>query len=429
MVKEFQISVYGELKKYNEVISKARCRIFYKYGNRNGTYITEEFANKLLSTIPYTPIKGIYKEEDFTDHGEERSQGNIYGIVPENPNIQWEKNVDVDGIEREYACCDVLLFTGIYKEAGDIVSKAQSMELYEPSIKGDWELIDGQKYYVFQDACFLGLQVLGKNVEPCFEGAAFFTMFNSLKEIVNKFNTGGKLMPKLTYKLSDDDKYRKLTELLNPKPVEGEDEEGDDHGPKDWDYVCMICQVYDDYAVVRNLTDDTFDRVYYTKDDANDTITIDRRERCYIVDVNESEKNILDTLEKNNGGTFEKINQTIEDLNQKNTELQSKVDAFTKEKATLEEENTSLKTFKKEVENKDKIEIINKYSKNLTDEVISTYKEKIDSYAINDLEKELAFELVKNTPSVFTNSGSGKIPKDGPESGIESLLDKYEDKK
>ena len=58
---EFPVSVYGKLEKYNDVLSKGRCRIFYKYGNRNGTYITDEFSEKLLSTIAYAPVKGIYE--------------------------------------------------------------------------------------------------------------------------------------------------------------------------------------------------------------------------------------------------------------------------------------------------------------------------------------------------------------------------------
>ena len=44
---EFSVSVYGNLEKYNDVLSKSRCRIFYKYGNRNGCYITDEYAEKL----------------------------------------------------------------------------------------------------------------------------------------------------------------------------------------------------------------------------------------------------------------------------------------------------------------------------------------------------------------------------------------------
>nr|DAH17951.1 MAG TPA: hypothetical protein [Caudoviricetes sp.] len=49
-------------------------RIFYKYANRNRTYIDDDFAEKLLNTLPYTPVSGIWDddEEDFTDHGSSR---------------------------------------------------------------------------------------------------------------------------------------------------------------------------------------------------------------------------------------------------------------------------------------------------------------------------------------------------------------------
>jgi hypothetical protein len=175
---EFPVTVYGNLEKYNEVLSKARCRIFYKYANRNGTYITDEFADKLLNSLPYAPVKGIYVPEDgdYSDHGEERDQGRIYGIVPENPNITWENHLDEDGVERSYACADVLIFTAIYKEASEIVGKSQSMELYGPSLKYHEAIVDGKRFIVFDEGCFLGLQVLGDQVEPCFEGASFYTL-------------------------------------------------------------------------------------------------------------------------------------------------------------------------------------------------------------------------------------------------------------
>ena len=145
IVKNIQVTIYGNLEKYNEVISKGRCRIFYKYGNRNGTYITDEFADILLSSIPYAPVKGIYDnfDEDYTDHGAKRSLGRIYGIVPENPNLSWEKHLDEDGVEREYACVDVLIFTGLYEEANQIVGKSQSMELYDKTLKYHKEVKNG----------------------------------------------------------------------------------------------------------------------------------------------------------------------------------------------------------------------------------------------------------------------------------------------
>ena len=80
---EFPVSIYGNVEKYNDIFSKARCRVFYKGANRNGTFITDEFAEELISTFKYIPVKGIHDGEDFTDHGTSRSEGQIYGIVPE----------------------------------------------------------------------------------------------------------------------------------------------------------------------------------------------------------------------------------------------------------------------------------------------------------------------------------------------------------
>ena len=70
------------------------------------------------------------------------------------------------------------------------------MELYVPSITGDWKIIDGQKCFVFKTGCFLGLQVLGNEVEPCFEGAAFFSLIDSLKTAINKIEKQNQVFKK-----------------------------------------------------------------------------------------------------------------------------------------------------------------------------------------------------------------------------------------
>ena len=72
---KFLITYFENLEQISPVLSKSRCRIFYKGKNRNGTFITDEFAEKLLSTLPYTPVKGIYDNfnDDYTDHGTNRN--------------------------------------------------------------------------------------------------------------------------------------------------------------------------------------------------------------------------------------------------------------------------------------------------------------------------------------------------------------------
>lgn len=453
IIKEFPITVYGNLEKYNDVISKARCRIFYKKDNRNGTYITDEFAERLISTIPYTPVKGIYDNfnEDYTDHGKERYLGRIYGIVPENPNFAWEEHEDEDGKVREYACVDILLFTALYEEAGDIVGKAQSMELYEPSIKGNWKVIEGKKVFVFEDACFLGLQVLGTEVEPCFEGAAFFSLYTSLKDMVEKIEQytlnfqkkteGGKEeMPSINFKLSDNQKHDALWTLLNPNY----NEEGG------WEVACAICDIYDDYAIVYNYENGSYERVYYKKDDNSDSLELGERKKCYIIDVTEEEKNALATIQALNGGNYVKADETfskVEDLEEKISDFEQKIEekdtaisTLTTERddaqhnyenaentiTTLNSELETLKSYKLQIETKEKEEVLSKYSEQLNDEILTSYREKIADYTASDLDKDLAYELVKSNPTIFTKNPQPRyIPKDGPKGGIEEILAKY----
>ena len=464
----FSLSLYGNITAYNKTLSLARCRIFYKGGNRNGTYITDEFAEKLIASLPYAPVKGIYDSmaEDFTDHGTQRYQGRIYGVVPVDNHFAWEKHFDKDGIEREYACTDVLLYTAIYqKEALDIVECAQSMELYVDSIDGDWKFIDGKKYFVFTEGCFLGLQALGEDFEPCFEGAGFYTlMVEQLAErmqqfeLTSKLDVGGK--EQMNFKLSDDQKYNMIWTLLNPRFNEEND--------YIMDYA--VCDVYDEYAIVFNFENRGYERAYYTKDDASDSLEITKKEDCYIVDVNNEEKRALEMLHQLNGDTYEKIDENYSTLNsqvetlteekeqleatqetysQKIEEHESTIATLQQEKAdveetlngvksdyeaaqstinTLTEEKEALETFKADVLKKEKETVLEHYAQLLDSEDIDSFREKIDEMTKEELSKELAYTLVQNKPTLFTNNDEnpGYVPNDNIEpAGIEGILSRY----
>ena len=446
----FPVQIYGKLEPYNDVLSKGRCRIFYKYDNRNGTYITDEFAEELVSSLPYTPVKGIFDDEkdDYTDHGETRDLGRIYGIVPETTNFAWEEHEDEDGVKRIYACCDILAFTGLYKEASDIAGKAQSMELYSPSIDGAWQIIGGKKYFVFSKGCFLGLQILGDDVTPCFEGAAFYSCYSSVYELLNKIKTyeqqtndkgGEKKMSFINYKISDSQKFQAIWSLLN---TEYNEEAG-------WVVTYEICDIYDSYAIVRNYAEQKFERIYYTKDDATDSLEITSKEDCYIVDVNAEEKASLDKAYQNNGSTYAEMDEKItgyDTLKQQNEEYElkivdkdSEISTLTSEKEKIEGEYTEaqntieslnsqiseLETYKKNVEQAEKKAVIEKYSKKLDEATIQKFNEDIENYTITDLEKELAFSLVNSDTSIFGADNGGIIPTNLQPTGIEAILAKY----
>lgn len=189
MEKKIPTTFVGEiaegLTQVSPEISKTRLRIFYKGFNRNQGYVTDEFAEKLLSSLPYTPVVGIFNDlvKDFGGHNQDRNVAKVYGVVPQDPHFAWEDHLDSDGVMRTYACTDVYLFTGRYDAAKLIPGKQQSMELDTSTIRGDWQVINeyGQEGFVYTDARFIGLSVLGDDKTPCFEGSAFY-------ELVSQFN-------------------------------------------------------------------------------------------------------------------------------------------------------------------------------------------------------------------------------------------------
>lgn len=476
IITNFPITVYGKMEKYSDTISRGRCRVFYKGRNRNGTYITDEFAEKLIKSAPYTPVKGIYEVDDYTDHGKKRSEGRIYGIVPMDHNFAWEKHVDSDGIEREYACFDVLYYTALYKEAGEIDGKSESMELFRDTIKGDWKIIDGKKTYVFTDGCFLGLQALGDDVEPCFEGASFYSLEDNIIALLEKYEKrtdlfqnheqGGNIMPSINFKISDEQKYDFLFRLLNPNF----NEEGG------WVMEYAICDVYDEYAIVRNFVENIFERVYYTKDDVNDSLEITNKERCYIIDVNETERAALESLKGE--GTYAQAveavaekDTTINSLNEEITTLNGNVETLTNDVNNLTEQNSKYSTqieelnnsistltmerdkaqsnynaanasltevnnnynelnntyaavvierdgllaYKKNIEDEAKKAVVNEYVEYLSEETIEAYMNNLDNYTTEELDMKLTYEQKKANPGLFSKqvpTPGAYIPKD-----------------
>ena len=446
---EFPISIYGSIERFNDTLSKARCRIFYKGGNRNGTYITDEFANELISTLHYVPVKGIYDGNDYTDHGTKRSEGQIYGIVPESNNFAWEQHLDEDGVERTYACTDVYLFTALYPEASEAIGKSQSMELYEPSLSYHFEMFDNQKYVVFEHGSFLGLQVLGDDVEPCFEGASFFSLQQSIEDTIQRikqYSTGGKSEMKINF-TSDNQKFAAIWALLNPQ----ESEEGE--------YSCSysVCEVYDEYALVFSLEDGCYERVYYTENEETKEFTLGEKVKVCVVDVTEAEKSNLDALRALNGDTYEVVsdNLTKAEENAANcVEFSSKIEELEAANATLKmeaenaqakiadmetqytdaqsqisaltEENESLKVYKKSIEDQSKEAVVAEYIDKLSEEVLDTYKAKFEEYTAEELDMHLAYELKKSNPSGFAQTQGNIIPKGNPQrSGVEEILARY----
>ena len=131
----------------------------------------------------------------------------------------------------------------------------------------------------------------------------------------------------INFKLSDSQKHDILFNLLNPNFNE--------EGSLTVD--CVVCDVYEEYALVVNYADASYERVYYSKNDAEDKIEITKRERCYIVDVNTEEKEALDALA--NGGTYA---QAVENHTAQAVTINEQATTISEQAETIASLNTTV---------------------------------------------------------------------------------------
>jgi hypothetical protein len=160
----------------NDLVTHVKLRVFYQGMTKDKRLFSEEFSNRLLMSLPQTPVVGYWDEtaEDFLGHNHTQF---IYGYVPENAKFGFE--TDPDG--SKWAVTEIVLFTGrgdnIGKVAQKIIGKKHSLELDSNSMKYSVKRNpDGQMQHIeLQDGKFVGLSVLGDNQTPAFEGSTFFT--------------------------------------------------------------------------------------------------------------------------------------------------------------------------------------------------------------------------------------------------------------
>ena len=395
----FSIAPVREIQEISSIISKARVRIFYTGLNRNLTYITEEFAEKLLKTLPYTPVGGLWQqdEEDFSDHGgpgeSNRERFQAFGVVPENPNVAWEDHMDEDGVLRRYACCDVYLWTARYKAAREIPKKAQSMELYVNSIDGEWKRDGAVEYFEFTDGVFFGLLALGDDVDPCFEGAAFYGLDQSAKEFFEELKN---------YTLSA------KSELIGGTEMEIEKIEETPVVEEQVEEVTSEEEVVTEEAteeVQEVATEETEEEA-----PAAEEVTEATEETAddHAVENFENEE----VAEENEEGTEEtkEVEEVVEETVEEASDIQAEYQAALQRIADLEAQVNELTTYKNDAERVKKTSLIEKYSLLLGEEACANYTAKIDEYSFEDLKKEVSVAVLEcNEESLFSKNESQEV--------------------
>jgi vacuolar-type H+-ATPase subunit I/STV1 len=201
----------------------------------------------------------------------------------------------------------------------------------------------------------------------------------------------------LNFKLSDNAKFSAIWSLLNVNYNE----------ENNWLVEYGIVDIYDEYAVVKNYSEGTFERVYYSKNDETDSVELGERVRCYFLDVTESEKKALEALHGLNDNTYEKVdetyssalaeaeaktgelntaNETIETLNGEIANLNTTVETKTAEYDALTETYNAEKS-----ENETKIGELHESISTLTTERDEAVSKLADSMiTVNSLNEEIA---------------------------------------
>jgi len=105
-------------------LNRLKVGVFTKYGNRNGSYITDEVADMLITSATKgdTPVVGFFDPETtgWASHTGP-TLASAYGYVEYFDG--WQSFTDKDGVTRDYAVFSTVLFTKYFNEANFVIGQ------------------------------------------------------------------------------------------------------------------------------------------------------------------------------------------------------------------------------------------------------------------------------------------------------------------
>jgi len=359
----FQAQITQNSPMENSGFTLCRARVFYTGLNRNGSYIDKEFAESFIATAIGCPIVGLWDHEkkDFTDHTPS-DRKRAYGFIPEDPQFAWETSYDYDGVEREYASFNVVLWTKAFEEANDIISHPLSMEINPDTINGAFMVIDGEYCFKFTSAEMLGICVLGYNVEPCFEGASFLSV-DDMREFKRLF------------------KIDKQQALLSYNTINDKGDTSMEEKEKEMTPVEEFTQIRDDDLgepeVVEEVPVEPETPAEFTKEDVEESVVEEEIPEVFSKDE-ESEPNEDVEVFQNQITELEQMNKN---LNEKINELEDKI-------SNLEKANFELIEYQNNKIKEEKERVIAEYTEILSEEEINGID--MTKFSVEDLNDKLA---------------------------------------
>ena len=389
----------------NPNLGRLKVRVFTKYGNRNGSYITEKVAEQLINSATQgtTPVVGFFDPEtqSWASHSGP-TLANAYGYV--ESFLGWEPFEDTDGVIRDYAVFSIILFTNYFEEANKVFGQNQSMELDPNSIDGAWTRIDGIEYFVYTKANMLGFCIIGEH-EPCFSVSSFFSKNDD------------------TY----NSQYEKFSSLLFDLKTQVEEAEKNNEGGE------QPMNEFENQEVVDQVENPQVEETpdsFQAEEVVETEVTTEET-----TESTENEEEVVEEPENEEPSEFEVLQQQFNDLQNSYNELQSnyenaqtrinELEAFqtsaNTELETLRAQNeqlqTTLQTYENqaiEAENARKNDLVEKYEKIMSEEEISPIKEAANDFSYDELESKLAITFA-NSKIAGSDDKEMKVPLPDPE--------------
>lgn len=311
----------------NENFSRGKLKVFFKGETEDHRYFSDDFAEKIIKTLPYTPVVSNYDEEldDFVGHASEQQ---IFGIV--DPCVEPVFQECEDG--KVWCITDVVLYTErpdkVGKFAQKIIGQPHSLELDPHSVEYVINY-DNKKHFKnieFTAGQFVGVSVLGKNQKPAFTGSAFFSCdekFESKMKILKDYcehgaddqsqNGGEKMNLKEFMELSWGDISTKVEAAIRTEYEK--------------DAYCYLVDMYDDCAIMR---------FYYYMEEGSKLMrvkyTVDENGVVSLGDVNEVVVQYVDiTSTPSVEINMQQVEEVVDETNEETFEIN-----------TVEEESTEV---------------------------------------------------------------------------------------
>ena len=410
------------------LISKCEIKVMYVGENRNRSFITKEVAAEMAQSLPGTPIVGYYSEnkEDFGDHGDQmiidgdgvkfKCLTKPYGFVSLDTKVWFQEFEDTDEFGnktlREYLMCEGYLWTEQYQEAKKVLNegRSQSMELDEKTLKGHWSTDNnrGIEFFIINDAIFSKLCILGEEVEPCFEGSSI-----TAPDVSSNFTLDSTEFKNTLFSM-----IKELTNLLQDKGGKANmnDEILESKTPED-SFVNA-----DSAAEVETIVEEPQNENIETE--VEEEISVENEDKDNQEPTSEIQDNIEDFTKKSEdeskeendekGSNEEDSEEDDEDkkkvsknsLETEYSALQENYDNLLKSYESLKEENSKLVEFKKNVEDKEKDELIASFYMLSDADKEEIIKNKAN-YTLDEIEKELSVICVRKKV-VFDNDSNNE---------------------